>query len=232
MRPAWGTPGPFLPYGDFVYDRSMKQLSEDVPALLRLVEQIRRKDPNLIPVALWLIFFTEPTAEAMERIQPLGKDFIELIGKVNRDSLPTALWLLFRFELHSGHGLLERHQPSATQLNSLLDLAPRTGKKLVDMNSRAQAILENSYTLADARNDLDRIINEPRKMRKIIAECPNIEVLLVACDKSRKNAKGARRTRLNSLWKILKKTLEIDIRAARRRAAQADKERTPRFADV
>ncbi len=206
----------------------MKQLPKDVPALLRLVERIRRKDPKLLPVVLWLLFFTEPSREALGKIQPRGRDFMDLIEKVDRESLPTALWLLFRFELYSGQGLMESHQPSAAQLTALLELAPDAVQKLVDENSQAQAILKTAYTKADARNDLDRIINEPRSMRKIVAECPDIELLLVVCDKSRKNARGTKRTRLNSAWKTLKKTLEIDIRAARRRATQAAGER-PHF---
>ena len=223
--------GPFLLRGDFVYDVCMKQLPEDVPALLRLVERIRRKDPKLLPVALWLLFFTEPSAEALGKLQPRGRDFMGLIEKVDRESLQAALWLLFRFELYSGQGLLESHQPSAAQLTAFLELAPEIGQKLLDKNARAQTILENAYTSSEARKDLDRIIKEPRSMRKIVAECPNIELLLVVCDKSRKNAKGTKRTRLNSVWKTLKKTLEIDIRAARRRATQAAGERTPRSTD-
>ncbi|MCP4662500.1 MAG: hypothetical protein GY856_44450 [bacterium] len=210
----------------------MKQLPEDVPALLRLVEQIRRKDPKLLPVALWLIFFSEPSASALEKIQPRGKDFMDLIEQADSESLQTALWLLLRFELHSGQGLLERHQPNAEQLTALLELAPDTGQKLLAANSRAQAIVETAYTTVEARNDLDRIVKEPWDMRRIVAECPNIEMLLVACEKSRKNARGIKRSRLAALRKTLKKTLEIDVRAARRRAVQAAGERIPRFTDA
>jgi len=221
--------GPFPKRDGIGYDVGMRELPEDVSALLDLIEQIRQEDPKLLPVTLWLSFFSEPGAAALAELQPQGKDFLRLIEQVDRELLVITLWLLFRFELHSGQGLLEKHQPTAAQLTALLRRAPDAGHWLLDMSPHAQAILDHAYTPTQAARDLDRIIKKPREMRRIIAETPNLQMLLASCERRLKKAKGTNRSRLMSIRKVLRKTLEIDLRAEKRRAAQADGQPVPRF---